>query len=92
MFLDLSVQYPISETEALLIYSRQVAREVIHGQRNAWTAASHLEKGTWPRPHQNPDIQALSEILDALDWDAVNRGEISTLASELIETFARIGS
>jgi len=92
MFRELCVPYPLSKTQALLIYSQQVAREVIHGQRNAWAAASHLEKGTWPRPHENPDILALSELLDALDWDSVNRGDLSTLTSELIRVFARLSA
>jgi hypothetical protein len=92
MFRELSVPYPFSETQALLIYSRQVAREVVHGQRNAWAAASHLSKGTWPRQQRNPEIQALAELLDALDWDAVNHGTLPKLTAELIETFARIGA
>ena len=92
MFRELGVAYPISVTEALAIYSRQVAREVIHGYRNAWAAASHLVKGIWPRKHENPDIRALSELLDSLDWNAVNQGTLPTLTAELIEVFARLGA
>jgi hypothetical protein len=92
MFRELGVSYPISETEALLVYSRQVAREVIHGKRNAWAAASHLGKGIWPRKHKNPEIQAISDLLDALDWNAVNRGTLLDLTGELIEVFARLGA
>lgn len=92
MFRELSVPYPFSERKALLIDSRQVAREVIHGYRNAWAAASHLAVGKWPRNHRNPDIQALSELLDALDWNAVNHGTLPALTAELIEVFARVGA
>lgn len=92
MFRELSVPYPISESEALLIYSRQVAREVIHGKRNAWAAACHLEKGIWPWKHESPDIRALSELLGALDWIAVNHGTLPKLTAELIEVFARLGA
>jgi hypothetical protein len=92
MFRELDVNYPIADAEALIIYSRQVAREVIHGQRNAWAAASHLEKGIWPRKHENVEIRALSELLDALDWNAVNRGTLPPLTVELIEVFARLGA
>jgi hypothetical protein len=92
MFRELSVPYPFPETQALLIYSRQVAREVIHGERNAWAAASHLAIGRWPRKHRNTDIQALSELLDALDWNAVKRGTLPTLTAKLIEVFARVGA
>jgi hypothetical protein len=92
MFRELGASYPISETEALTVYSRQIAREVIHGQRNAWAAASHLVKGIWPRSRRNPDIQALYELLDALDWNAVNQGTLPALTAELIEVFARLGA
>ena len=92
MFRELDVNYPIADAEALIIYSRQVAREVIHGQRNAWAAASHLEKGIWPRKHENVEIRALSELLDALDCNAVNRGTLPALTVELIEVFARLGA
>jgi hypothetical protein len=92
MFRELDVVYPMSETEALLIHSRQIAREVIHGQRNAWAAASHLVKGTWSRQHENPDIRTISELLDALDWNAVNNDKLSELTKELIQVFARLGA
>ena len=92
MFHELDVVYPLSETEALLIYSRQVAREVIHGKRNAWAAASHLAKGIWPRNHESPDIRSLSDLLDALDWNAVNHNMLPKLTEELIGVFARLGA
>jgi hypothetical protein len=47
MFHELSVPYPISETEARANFALQVAREVIAGERNAWAAASHIEIGVW---------------------------------------------
>jgi hypothetical protein len=92
MFRELAIPYPISESQAFLIYSRQVAREVIHGKRNAWAAASHLAKGTWPRHREIQEIRACSELLDALDWNAVNRGTLPELTAELIEVFARLGA
>jgi hypothetical protein len=93
MFRELNVAYPFSDAEALLISSRQVAREVIHGKRNAWAAASHLEKGTyWPNRHENQEIRAISNLLDSLDWNAVNHGILPALTSELIGVFARLGA
>ena len=47
VFRELGVRYPISETEAKLISSRQIAREVIAGKRNAWASANHLEIAFW---------------------------------------------
>lgn len=92
MFRELGVAYPLSGEEMLRVYSRQVAREVIRGRRNAWAAASHLVKGTWPRKHENTDLQALKELLDALDWNAVNRGTLPELTNNLIEILARLGA
>ena len=90
MFRELGVLYPMQEEEALLAYSRQVAREVIHGKRDAWLAASELERGFWPHRHENPEIRALSELLDAYDWNAVNEGRLAALTAELIGIFARL--
>jgi hypothetical protein len=92
MFRELDVVCPMSETEALLVHSRQTAREVIHGRRNAWATASHLVKGTWPWQHENPDIRAISELLEALDWNAVNHGTLPKLTVELIQVLARLGA
>lgn len=92
MFRELSVPYPMSETEAFLVYSRQISREVIHGKRNAWAAASHLVKGTWSRHREIPEIHAFSELLDSLDWNTVRGGTLPELTAELIEVFARLGA
>jgi hypothetical protein len=43
MFRELDVNYPMSEREAKIIVSREIAREVIAGKRNPWAAANHLE-------------------------------------------------
>jgi hypothetical protein len=92
MFRELSVPYPISETQAKLIYTRQIAREVIAGERNAWAAASHLEIVVWGWEAENPDIQSLFDLRDQLNWDNVNRGRIPILTEELIKAFAQIGT
>ncbi|MGA2047911.1 MAG: hypothetical protein ABSG96_09460 [Terracidiphilus sp.] len=92
MFRELSVLYPISETEARVIFSRQVAREVIAGERNAWAAASHLEIGVYGWAAETADIQTLFQLNDEIDWDSKYRRPLKTLTAELIETFARIGA
>jgi hypothetical protein len=47
VFSELGVNYPMSEREAKIIASRQIAREVIAGKRNPWTEANHLEIAIW---------------------------------------------
>lgn len=64
MFRELGVRYPIAETEAKLIASRQIAREVIAGERNAWAAANHLEIAIWGWLTENAILQAIFEIND----------------------------
>jgi hypothetical protein len=92
MFRELSVPYPPSESEAKLIFTRQVAREVIAGQRNAWAAAKHLEKGVTGWGAEPADLQVVFGLRDEINWDTANRGQIPTLTAELIQTFARLGA
>jgi hypothetical protein len=91
-FHELSIPYPISEIDARLILSRQIAREVIAGKRNPWAAASHSEFAVWGWRAESPDVQKLYFLRDELDWDAVHRRRVSALTEELIETFARLGA
>jgi hypothetical protein len=92
MFHELSVPYPISETDSRAIFARQVAREVIAGERNAWAAASHLEIGVCGWAAETADLQALFQLNDEIDWDDKYRRPLATLNEELIETFARVGA
>jgi hypothetical protein len=92
MFRELRVPYPLSETDAKFIYTRQIAREVIAGKRNAWAAANHLEIVVWGWEAQSPDLSALFQLNDEIDWDAPYRRPLSTLSAELIETIARLGT
>ena len=91
VFRELSVPYPLSKDQAKLISSRQIARDVIAGKRNAWAAASHLTIAIWDRRTEDPDLRLISDLLDSLDWDAVNRDKLPELTSELVAVFARLG-
>lgn len=92
VFEELWVSYPISEAQAKMILTRQIAREVIHGERNAWAATSHLEIVVWERKAENTDLQTIFDLRDQLNWDSANRGQIPTLTEDLIKTFVRIGA
>ena len=92
VFRDIHAPYPISEDEADLILSRQIAREVITGQRNPWVAASNIVIAVWGHRYNHPLIGVLSEVLDRLDWDSFNNDELPQMASELIETFVQLAA
>lgn len=92
MFLELAVPCPISETEAKMLLTRQIARDVIAGKRNPWAATTHLMHVVWNRKGRIADVQLLFNLHDEINWDNANRGLIPTLTVELMETFARLGA
>ena len=91
VFRELGVAYPLTLHEARQISKMQVAREVIAGQRNAWTAASHLVM-TWDREESDPDMWQLDELLDAIDIDPGYRPTPESLTEELHQLFAKMAS
>lgn len=91
MFRELGIRYPISQTEARLITSRQVAREVIAGERNAWAAANHLEITIWNWEAQNPILQTIFEINDEIDWEPKYRRPLADLRVALLDSLASLG-
>jgi hypothetical protein len=92
MFRELGVRYPINQSEANLIVSRQVAREVIAGLRNAWAAANHLEIAIWGWTARNPLLQTIFEINDEIDWDPGYGRSMPALKSELLDSFASLAT
>ena len=88
VFRELGVDYPLSGGKAELVFSRQVAREVIHGRRNAWDAAGQLEIAN--RFRNTPELDPISDIVDELHWDAGHGRSVSVLNNALIEAFARL--
>jgi hypothetical protein len=92
MFRELGIGYPLADKEAKLIVSRQIAREVIAGSRNAWAAASHLEWTIWFRIPGNPELELIFSIADEIDWDAPERRPLVTLDAALVEGFAKLAT
>jgi hypothetical protein len=90
MFCELGIHYPLREEEANLIASRQIAREVIAGSRNAWAAASHIEIVIWGRIPGNAELEMIFSINDEIDWDAPERRSLPELDAALIDAFARL--
>jgi len=90
MFRELGILHRLGEDEAKLVVSRQVAREVIAGYRNAWSAASHLEIVVWSWVSPNPELGKIFSINDELQWEARYRRSLSDLRCALIAAFVRV--
>ena len=90
MFKDFSVRYPLTETEANLIVSRQIAREVIAGVRNPWAAANHIEIAIWGWRVPNSPLEAIVGINDEIDWEPKYRRPLDTLRNALFDSFASL--
>jgi hypothetical protein len=90
VFRELGVRYPVSEQQAKIVVTRQIAREVIAGKRNAWAAASHLEIAIWNWIPATLDLGTIFAINDEIDWDSADRRPLSELTSELLDAFAKL--
>lgn len=89
-FKELGVLYPLQEDQAQIISIRQTSREVIHGQRNPWSAADYVEKTVCSWYTNNALIQQLFYIHDELNWDTSDRRAIHELTSDLLNTYAKL--
>jgi hypothetical protein len=82
MFRDLSVPYPVPQQTAILMVVRQIAREVIAGERNAWNAAAHVPFSQWEWRTEIPDLWTIYLLNEELDSEYGR--PIPTLTEELI--------
>jgi hypothetical protein len=92
VFSELGVNYPMSEREAKIIASRQIAREVIARKRNPWTEANHLEIAIWNWVPEAPELELIFSINDEVDWDSAERRTLPELKKALLRAFARLAS
>jgi hypothetical protein len=92
MFRELGIVYPLAKEDAQLVVSRQIAREVIAGKRNAWAAASHLEIAIWGWFPENEELATIFTIHDEIDCDARFRRPLSQLTKDLSDTFAKLAN
>jgi hypothetical protein len=90
MFGELGVLPRLEEEEAKLVVSRQVAREVVAGYRNAWSAANHLEIRVWRWVPPNPELGEVFSINDELSWEAFYRRNLSDLGFALVAAFVPV--
>jgi hypothetical protein len=89
-FKELGVLYPISQPQANLIVSRQIAREVIFGRRNAWAAADYLYVAIWCWKSATADLETLFAINEEIDRYGTERRSLTDLTGALFEVFARL--
>jgi hypothetical protein len=92
MFTELGVHYPLSEAEAKIMLCRQTAREVIAGLRDPWRAAHRIEHTFRRSSYGIPEIDAISDISDEVDWDRDHRRSTPELKKALLNAFATLAS
>jgi len=90
MFPALGVEYPMPLEVARQTLARQIAREVVAGRRDPWTAAMRLERAF---PHWETEDQNILDIYcaaDEADWDPGYGRSDAILEHELIQGFERL--
>lgn len=92
MLKELGVKVPASETQARMLATRQIAREVVAGMRNPWKAASDLERIWTHEIWHHKDLCDVAQLLEELDCLNIARGRLPQLTEELVELFARLGA
>jgi hypothetical protein len=92
MFREFNVPCPLPEKQARLIITRQIAREVIAGERDLERAADYLETVIWG-PDWNPPNENLGTIFALYDerkWDPEHQRFGSLITEDLLDAFARL--
>jgi hypothetical protein len=90
MFAVLGVEYPMSLEVARQTVARQIAREVLAGRRNPWTAAMRLDR-TFPHwETQDQNILDIYCAADEADWDPGYGRSDAILEQQLIQAFERL--
>lgn len=90
MFREFAIRYPLSQVEANLIISRQIAREVIAGLQNPWAAANKLEIAIWGWHAPSSTLGAIFGINEAIDIEPKYRPSLEALRKELLDSFATL--
>jgi hypothetical protein len=90
VFRELEVNYPLRRDEAEFIAVRQIAREVIAGQRNPWAAANHIEIVICSFVPESPLLKTICSINDEISWDAPHRQSVKVLSAKLLDAFASL--
>jgi hypothetical protein len=89
-FEELGVLWPFSEMRAKLIATRQIARQVIAGERDSHRAASHIEVCLWGWHPATKDLGELFGLNDEFSLDAEYRRAEPLILGDQLEVFARL--
>lgn len=89
-FQELGVPWPMLKVHAKLIATRQIAREVIAGERDLYRAASHIEIILWNWRPVTKDLEFLLILNNELSWDPELQRYIPEILQDEMETFARL--
>ena len=91
-FRELGVPYPVTEVQANLIVTRQIAREVIAGDRDVSRAGNCIEIGIWRQNAATADLKTLFALNDEITWDADYQRYMPIIDKDMLDTYARIAS
>jgi hypothetical protein len=92
MFREFCIPYPLTEIEAKLIVTRQIAREVIAGERDAVRAGTHLEMIIWHWNRLPDDLATLFALNDVMSWDDEYQRYLPVIAEQMLDAFARLAT
>jgi hypothetical protein len=90
VFQELGVRWPLDEIQAKLIATRQIAREVIAGERDLYRAASHIEVRLWGWRPLTKELGELFGLNDESSLDPEYRRDEVVIVGDQFEVFARL--
>jgi hypothetical protein len=90
MFREFNLPYPMSELHAKLIISRQVAREVIAGERDPERAADYLQITLWDWDALTTELNLLFASNNKLRRDLDDQRSDGPAKENLLDAFARL--
>lgn len=89
-FRELDISYPLLDCQAQLLITRQIAREVIAGERGADTACTDLFV-IWGRHAQVHDVSTLLTLSDEMIWDSEGQRFVVKETDQMLDIYARLG-
>jgi hypothetical protein len=91
MFSEFSISYPFSGSQARHLMTRQAAREVIAGERDACAAASYIQHGIWLGEVETETLSRLFQLNDEISRKSKHRRSDAEIFGDLIDTLAKLG-
>lgn len=86
---DFGISFPVPHEAAQLYLTRQLAREVIAGQRDIWQAEVDLIR-IWNWNDGIEDVAAVFALSGGSVWDDEQERYVSEVTPELLDAYARL--